>query len=293
MNNVYHYSVFAAARGGGKQFAIVEGVDNPVEMQRIAAQTGQPLTGFILNTGAELVEARFFSPTKEKGASDSGALVIGEHLRQLGWAGDRLTVQMEGEGLEVFYRRHANGSIGNKETLWWSQQENTWESNMALDYDELLSALGLTKSDLPIWSKPRVVGGHKLNAVIPVAGIEGLDNLTPNMKRIADIQQKNGINGVVAMTVSKRGLPDFRFFSPAKGLSEDNAGSYTVASLCAYVAVERSTEAVRAKWLLDAVQGYAMNKPSKLFAEFYAVEGGAEDICIGGQVNVLEVKQCP
>lgn len=280
MNPVYHYSVFAAAPGGGKQFAIVEGVDHPVDMQRIAAQTGQPLTGFISNTGAELVEARFFSPTKEKGASDSGALVVGEHLRQLGRAGDKLTVQMGQEGLGVFYH----------DEKWWGIQEDTCVDDQEVDISRLLETLGLSKSDCHV-GEVFLIGGSKLNAAVLVRGASILDNIKPNFASLKTLQQEWQVNGFVAMTDSPRGLPDYRFFSPAKGLPEDNAGSYTLASICGYIAQEHALKhpngAITLR--LEAAQGYSIGKPSNLVAEFLANAGRATRIRVGGKVECLEV----
>jgi PhzF family phenazine biosynthesis protein len=277
---IAHYSVFAAAPGGGKQFAIVEGVDNPVEMQRIAAQTGQPLTGFILNTSPELVEARFFSPSKEKGASDSGALVIGEHLRRLGRAGDSLTVQMGGEGLEVFYH----------EGKWWGIQEDTCVIDKQIDKSKVLATLGLPESDCYI-GEVFLTGGSKLNVAIPVKDNSILDNIKPDFASLKALQQEWEVNGFVAMTNSSRGLPDYRFFSPAKGLPEDNAGSYTLASICGYIAqkytLERQNDSMVLR--LEAAQGYSMGKPSNLIAEFLANAGHATRVRIGGKVERLEV----
>lgn len=280
---IHHYSVFAAAPGGGKQFAIVEGVTDPAEMQRIAASSGQPLTGFILNADSGLAEVRFFSPTKEKGSSDSGALVVGEHLRRSEAIQDRLIVEAGGERLEVFAR----------ENLWWSKQEDTAIKAVSVPKSALIAALGLsaeqTDEELILCT-----GDSKVNVIVPLLseehGVKTLGGLTPDFSSLASICRDAGINGVVVFAGPEnsraRNYVDvwLRFFAPAKGLMEDNAGSYTVASLCGYLA-----EAWEMSDDFLAHQGSSMGKPSKLYVEFIREGDRAKNIQVGGKVELLEV----
>lgn len=186
---IQHYSVFAAAPGGGKQFAIVEGVTDPAEMQRIAASSGQPLTGFILNAASGLAEVRFFSPTKEKGSSDSGALVVGEHLRRM--AGDsnsldEVTVQMGNEHLKVF-------KIYDD---WWSSQEDSHYLGGISDDDKVLSALGLSRSE--VLMPAARVGNSKVNLAVRVSDLDTLMSLSPDFIRLQIFQQEQKLNGIIA-----------------------------------------------------------------------------------------------
>ncbi len=289
MNTIYHYSVFAAAPGGGKQFAIVEGVSDPAEMQRIAASSGQPLTGFILYADSGLAEVRFFSPTKEKGSSDSGALVTGEHLRRTGAIQDRLIVDAGGEKLEVFYQ----------DTKWWSNQPDTQVFPFDPNVDKLETLLESLGSH-PIVHKLtsyflRSGTDNKKNIVIPIFYRDwqwgSLDEIVPNFEELARYCQNVKVNGVIVMHNQPKpeAWAEMRFFAPAKGINEDNAGSFTVASLCGYMAGEPVNGMANGETSVRILQGSAMQKPSTLFTKFIADNGIATNIQVGGKVELLEV----
>ncbi|MDX2008295.1 MAG: PhzF family phenazine biosynthesis protein [Meiothermus sp.] len=281
---IYHYSVFAASPGGGKQFAIVEGVDDPVDMQRIAASSGQPLTGFILNADSSTAEVRFFSPTKEKGSSDSGALVVGEHLRRAGVIGDRLVVNAGGEELEVFARG------GN----WWSNQGSTFQRPFDFAADALLEALGLDEIDL---EQVVLAGSTRLNIVVPIAFHNDqleedtiLDSISPDFGAIAKINQESKTNGVIVCSglepIAGEWVTRLRFFAPAKGIPEDNAGSFTVASLCGYFA----GKGYQGRQQITFFQGSGKGgKFSRLYSQFEADDHVAKKNQVGGKVELLEV----
>ncbi|GEM87223.1 PhzF family phenazine biosynthesis protein [Meiothermus granaticius] len=282
MLTIYTYSVFAAVAGGGKRLALVEGVSDLEQMQQIASRTGVPLTGFILNAGARRAEVRFFSPDKEKGASDSGALVVGEHLRLQGAIQERLWVQMGKEGLEVSYQ----------DGKWWSHQEDTWEHKRELDVPALAAALDLDWQDIN-WDKGiSVAGNSKLNIIVPVAFP---DQVKPDFEAISEINRRTGTNGVVVFSgpgrtitfdPSRRGNTthdiELRFFAPAKGIPEDNAGSYTISSLCGYLAWFWQGEQQ-----YEVLQGAAMGRPSRLYMRYRSDGQQASYIQVGGKVEPL------
>lgn len=297
MHTIYHYSVFAAAPGGGKHVAIVEGVDNPVDMGTTVAQSGAPLTGFILTSGENHAEVQFFSSprqgeAREKGSSDSGALVLAEHLRRRGTIQDRLAVEMGEEGLEVL----------REEDRWWSQQEDTWEYRLELDIPALAAVLDLDWQDIDWHKDIGVAGNSKLNIIVSV-GFP--DEINPDLQAIAEINRSTKTNGILAFTGPARRVKDWiytdgetiivreeelsqpielRFFAPNKGIPEDNAGSYTLASLAGYLA-----------WFWEGPQEYevlrgmAMGKPSRLWLRYQSDGRKAINVCVGGQVEMLEV----
>lgn len=297
MKDIHHYSVFAAAPGGGKHVAVVEGVDSPVDMLKIAASSGTPLTGFILESSENHAEVRFFSSprqgeAREKGSSDSGALVVAEHLRRQGRVPDRLTVQMGAEGLEVF----------REEDRWWSRQEDTWKHRLELNIPALAAALDLDWQDIDWHKDIGVAGNSKLNVIVPV---DFPDEVKPDLQAIAEINRATKTNGVITFNGPARRVKtwiytngetittqeevldhdiELRFFAPNKGISEDNAGSYTLASLAGYLAWfwEGPQE-------YEVLQGVAMGKPSRLWLRYESDGRKATNIRVGGQVEMLEV----
>jgi len=275
---IAHYSVFAAAPGGGKQCSIVEGVSDPQQMQQIAAQSSQPLTGFILNAGTGCVEARFFSPTKEKGSSDSGALVVGEHLRRQGAIQDRVRVQMGQEELEVSYQ----------DGKWWSEQPETTVYPFAEGLEELLRILGILEDYTYSKEFCAYSGTHqKKNVIIgfdySAWSTYKLDEIKPHLDWLASYNTRTNTNGLIILYGSDL-WAELRFFAPAKGINEDNAGSFTLASVCAYAS---QVWGVTGHSNFRVVQGQAMGKPSELFATFIAENGSARNIMVGGKVETL------
>jgi PhzF family phenazine biosynthesis protein len=289
MSVITHYSVFAAAPGGGKEFAVAEGVDNPVDMQRIAARSGAPLTTFILDAGADSAVVRFFTPREERGSSDSGALVVAEHLRRRERCGEWLRVRMGKEGLEVFF----------EDGKWWSRQEDTWEHRLELDIPALAAALDLDWPDIDWHKGIAVAGNSKLNIIVPVSFP---DKVKPDLQAIAQINRLTRTNGLVVFNGPGTRIwfdshnpahqgqyshhIELRFFAPGKGIPEDNAGSYTLASLAGYLAWfwEGPQE-------YEVLQGVAMGKPSRLWVRYEPDRSRAVHIRVGGQVEMLEVRE--
>ena len=278
---IHHYSVFAAAPGGGKQFAIVEDVTDHAEMQRIAASSGQPLTGFILNADASSAEVKFFSPTKEKGSSDSGALAVAEHLtRRVLISSASVTIKMGDESLSV-YRQGG---------IWWSQQPDTHVYPLNLNVDELLQATGLSRQQFAYIGEIVSSGTtEKKNIMLPLSQREHmyglLDAVNPDLDRIADLNRSTRTNGVIVFHYQSE-WSELRFFAPGKGIAEDNAGSFTLASLCGFMAGEPEAY-IKGLTDLRVSQGVQMGKPSELFANFSAESRAARNIQIGGKVQMI------
>ena len=82
---------------------------------------------------------------------------------------------------------------------------------------------------------------------------------------------------------------DFRFFAPRKGILEDNAGSFSLASLCGFRAMY--TASGRYEW--TAAQGYAMGKPSSLTARLIVRDSVAMAVQVGGRVARVQSEVHP
>jgi PhzF family phenazine biosynthesis protein len=270
--NLEHYSVFAPETHleGGKHFALVSESVALEDMPEIARSSGSPLTAFITGTSGSRVNVRFFSNTgKEKPESDSGALVVAHYL------GSSCTVVMSGGELPVELESGAAWTFQGDFHIWPSEfDENEW-----------LEALGSSSSDLDPFHKIHEAGNSDKRNVVVSVNFSALDQIQPNLERVAELNTRTDTNGlIVAAFDSPRAIADFRFFAPKKGILEDNAGSFTLASLCGYRAAYMAGGTYR--WTV--AQGFAMGKPSSLLARFSTRESMAQSVRVGGVVRRIQ-----
>jgi PhzF family phenazine biosynthesis protein len=276
-----HYTVFAAAPGGGKHIAVCDEPNLSIaDMQTIARESGAPLTAFVLGEENRNVKIKFFAPFKEKPESDSGALVVAEHRWRKGLLEVFMNADMNGDILRVTGVGHGG--------CWFSEQgETTTAVSLELPEVQILEGLGLNTSDLHSYFKIGAVGSGKINIIIPVQNSSVLDGIKPNLEAVKNLNLETKTNGMIVFASGiSRGVDfDLRFFAPAKGILEDNAGSFTLASFCGYLTVSQQLEGQQK---VSVTQGFAMNKPSKLEGRFEARDGKALNIRIGGTVDRIE-----
>ena len=266
------YSVFAPENHseGGKRFALVTESVALEDMPEIARSSGVPLTAFITSTAGTRVNVRFFSSTgKEKLESDSGALVVAHHL------GSSCTVVMPGGELPVELESGAAWTFQGDFHIWPTELEES----------EWLEALGISSSNLDPFHKMHEAGNSEKRNVVVSVNFNVLDSIKPNLGRVAELNVKTETNGLIlAAFDSPRAIADFRFFAPRKGILEDNAGSFTLASLCGYRAAYMAGGTYR--WTV--AQGYAMAQPSSLMARFSTRESMAQSVRVGGIVRKVQ-----
>ena len=105
---------------------------------------------------------------------------------------------------------------------------------------------------------------------------------TPDFEGLRNLLKIHQLNGciVVSFTSSRANL-EYRFFAPHKGLLEDNAGSFSLASLCGYKAAHMPSGVHD----LVAAQGFQIGKPSELRARFMSRDSMALAVRVGGLVE--------
>jgi PhzF family phenazine biosynthesis protein len=255
-----NYDVFAAAPNGGKRFCLLENLPESV-MSEVAMQSDAPITIFLENT-----TARFFTKAgKEKLESDSGALVVAHHL------GRSCTVQMRGGNLAVTL----------EDEYAWTNQPDTHILPLIGDENDWLTALNIAQLEDGL---TMLCAGtlDKHNLIVPVK--ENSLEQTPDFDALATLLKTHNLNGcIVAALVSSHANLEYRFFAPHKGLPEDNAGSFSLASLCGYLAAHTPS----GMYDRVAAQGYQMGKPSELRAQFVARDSTALAVRVGGKVVLV------
>lgn len=253
-----YYDVFKAGENGGKRFRVLENIPESV-MPKVAAQSQAPITAFLEPNAS----GRFFTKSgEEKLESDSGALVVAHHLKK------SCTVQMRGGNLNVMLEDgYAWAYLPDTHILPLSGTESDW-----------LDALNITQLEDGL---TMLCAGtlEKYNLIVPIK--EHWLEKTPDFATLAKLLEQHNLNGcIVAALTSSRANLEYRFFAPHKGLPEDNAGSFSLASLCGYLAAHTPS----GMYDRVAAQGYQMGKPSELRARFVARDSTALAVRIGGRV---------
>ncbi len=255
---------------GGKRFVLMDQPVPPENMPDIACSSGAPITVFVGERSGSSVHVRFFNASgTEKPESDSGAMVVAHHL------GSGCRVVAPGGSLEVTL----------EQDLCWTVQGDHHIAPLEMTESVWLEALGLEARNLePMYNTLAAGRLEKQNVIVPVR-FDALDAVKPNLGRVAELNRQTNTNGVIlACFDSPRANLDYRFFAPAKGISEDNAGSFTLASLCGY----RAAHTGSGVYDLTAAQGYAMGKPSSLRVRYFARDSVAISVRVGGRVMRLE-----
>lgn len=269
------YRVFGFQANGGKILAVTSpSVLSTAEMQQMAAQSGQPLVAFAQVDNPRQVTARFFNTKREKGPSDSGAMAVAEHFRRLGQVGEGVRLEMGEEGLELVY----------EDQKWWTLQGDFGPAEPVTDPEPLLEQLGLATHFPAIWSG--AMGSSRHNLIVWLPREQDLMGWQPPMESLTAWLESHGTNGlVVAQWLTYPSQVALRFMAPHRGLPEDNAGSYTLASLCGYLSAEVLGTGF---YQVEALQGQAMNQTSQLWARFEVEDGLALGVEVGGAVEWLQ-----
>lgn len=272
MSDSKQYRVYGALIGasvtGGKRVAVMD-AEADTDLAAAAGASGAPLTAFILARDDLSVTVRFFKKDgSEKLEGDSGALVVAHHVgmgRRVVMPASELTVKME-------------------DGAYWSGQGEHHVLPAKRSEDQWLEALQIAHSQRDTGLEVLCAGSlEKHNLIVPIWD-DALNRLKPDWDVLAARLEESNINGaIVAAFGANRSHVNFRFFAPHKGLREDNAGSYSLASICGYLA----PLAVNGVYNLSAGQGYATGKPSSLRAKYIVRDATALAVNVGGTVEEI------
>ena len=245
------------------------------EMQRLAASSGAPLSVFVIGLEAGTVTLRTFTPTREKGESDSGALAALDWLYRAGHLADVAEVVMDDA-------RPAQLCGG----VWLLRQGEAVASAIEVKPVEAARSLGLGARALGAFPLT-VADAGRPNLVLVLADHASLDAARPDAEAIADLNRETGTLGLIAVTTpGRRGEHlDFRAFGPLKGFVEDNASSNTCASLLASLSLLDLLP--RDERLLLARQGETTGRPARLTAQAILDGERAHEVWVGGAARAV------
>ena len=270
------YRVLSPVRApGGKLVAVF--ADASGDLQARAAAAGTPLSVFVEYVNVSDVVLRVFTPDREKGESDSGALAALAHLSTRGDLFDVADVQMGGESTPAQL-------CGGEWLL--RQGDVTVRERTAEGVAELLGLETVGVAHMASVSRP--------NLAIEVGSLEALQTATPDPEAVKNLGQATGTTGLLLYVLG--GGPElrtlglgradvaFRAFGPLRGFAEDAASSNMFACLVGVLG---------ARGLLpddtNLLRGLQLRpgQPARLSAQFRLQTGNdgravAADLWVGG-----------
>ncbi|UQN06579.1 PhzF family phenazine biosynthesis protein [Deinococcus sp. QL22] len=237
------------------------------DLQTLAGQADAPLSAFIEAADFSGVSLRIFTPTREKGESDSAAVAALAHLFSAGQIADVTEVQMGGKSVGA---QLCGGE-------WLLLQGDVTAAQLEAD----LSPIGLSGT---AWT----ASAGRANLVVQVPDLATLDAFTPDNAAISDLNRATDTTGLILYTLAAEGREDvsFRAFGPLKGFSEDAASSNMFACLTGVLAARGQVPAGA-----ETIRG-AQRQPgqfARLTAQFVPTGAGAGGVWVGGKAELTEL----
>lgn len=234
------------------------------DLQARAAGSGSPLAVFIEAADVTGVSLRVFTPTQEKGSSDSGALAALALLQAQGVLLDVVDVTMGGE---VMGAQLCGGE-------WLLRQGDVTVREVGAN----LSPIGLTGRSA--WD----ASAGRPNLAVEVPDLVTLENFIPDADAITALNRVTDTTGLILFTPGGPNRVDvsFRAFGPLKGFVEDGASSNMFACLVGVLGslgrLPAGTNMIRGAQRMPGV-------PSRLTAQFSPAPEGAVDVWVGGRAE--------
>ncbi|WP_293915192.1 PhzF family phenazine biosynthesis protein, partial [Deinococcus sp.] len=205
---------------GGKTVTVFP--DASGDLQARAGAAGTPLSVFVEQLDGLSAHLRVFTPTRDKGESDSAALAALSWLFGQGQIADVASVWMKGQEVPA---QLCGGE-------WLLLQGDV---SMKAVPDEDFSSLGFTPSSVQIAQTQRP------NLLLQIGSLAELDALQLDMDAVREVGERTGTTGLVVYTLDAgRADVAFRAFGPLRGFDEDAASSNMFACLVGALSVRRA-----------------------------------------------------
>jgi len=269
------YRVLSPARvPGGKPVAVFP--DASGDLQARAAAAGTPLSVFVQRADVSDVVLRVFTPEREKGDSDSGALAALEYLSGRSDLLDVADVQMGSESTPA--------QLCGGEWLLRQGDPEVRETDVA----------GLTERlNVGTVGAAHTAGISRPNLAVELGSLDALQSAAPDPEAVRALGIATDTTGLLLYV--QGGVPElghaavsFRAFGPLRGFTEDAASSNMFACLVGVLGARgllpEDTNLLRGLQLKPG-------QPARLSAQFEVRPGGAVGVWVGGSAAPLEQGQ--
>jgi len=271
---------------GGNPAAVVldaQGLSDR-QMQAIATEMRVAGTAYLTPATAEGARwrLRWFTPTREIAYSGHTTLAAVHALIEAGRLRNNHVVFETQSG-------HLGASVvaGKARRLIWLEPKVPALHPFTGQLSHIREALGLPAA--AGWAHAVTTPDHDL--LIPVAGLDVLRALTPNMAALADVATHAGVRGVCLVsreTVEKGSATHCRFFAPHFGIPEDIVTGSVHSSIGVWLLEAGLLHADSTLAAFTAEQGDGMGRPGRLRVELQVHDGAVARVRVGGSaVTVL------
>ena len=254
------------------------------QMQAIAAEMRVAGTAYL--TPATITAAqwrlRWFTPTREIAYSGHTTLAAVHALIEAGrLRNDHVLFETQSGPLG------ASVVAGKTRRLIWLEPKVPALHPFTGQLTHVREALGLHAA--AGWAHPMTTPDHDL--LIPVAGLDVLRALTPNMATLAEAATHAGLRGVCVVsreTVDENSATHCRFFAPHFGIPEDIVTGSVHSSIGMWLLESGVLHAEGTLAAFTAEQGDGMGRPARLLVELQVQDGAVARVRVGGSaVTVL------
>lgn len=278
---------FAAAKGGGNPAGVAvfeRELPDESTMLAVAAKVGYSETAFVVPLGGGAFKVRYFTPVEEVPLCGHATVGAFAYLLKTGMIkeGEKLTAHTGAGEIAV------NIDSG---LVWLDMAAPTPLVYLdEKDSRELLGAYGLKDGDFGKLS-PAISNTGLADVMLPLASVELLEELKPDMAKISALSKKLDVTGVHAFAFDENGGIHCRNFAPLYGIDEESATGTSNGALTYYL---YQNGLVKAGCINLMTQGETMGKTGKIYTrltengENGRTNGQAVHIRVGGSAIVRE-----
>lgn len=277
---------FTSVPFAGNPAAVVPdatGLDDS-QMRGIAREMARPATAFVQPAAGGERGLRWFSPAGvELTLCGHGTVAAAHVLAARGETPDgRLAFRSPRHRLAIGFE----GS-GPLRLAWFEPDCPRWAPEPH-DLAPFLTTLGLGAGAVATWAPPARTSEQDL--LIPVADLQALRTLSPDLGAVARIARDRGVRAVVLTareTLERAALTHSRIFVPHLGIPEDPATGSSHAAIGVWLWEAGALVAPDGVARFRGEQGDFHGRPGRIAVEVHGVPGRATRVRVGGEAVIL------
>ena len=222
-------------------------------MRQVAAELRYSETAFVQRLGETEFRVRYFAPTAEVDLCGHATVATFSMLYQMGFVRD---------GAECLNHTLAGDLKVRVGEMVMMEMATPQVLPAQVDVERLRGIMGATApTHLPV----QVVSTGLPDIMMPVASINELNTLVPDMDALAQLSEELGVTGVHAFALSDDGnTAHVRNFGPLYGIPEESATGTANAALTHYL---NHNGLISCPARCSFLQGEAMKRPSVVTTE--------------------------